>query len=231
MSFTNVLKYGLLSQGGVLPFPSGCTAYYAFSAGAGTTITDSIASTNGTTNAGWSASGIRGNSILFANASEQSCTIANTAAISFSSSFSISLWVNPSTSQSQAERFIIHKQLYPYNYRIDYPNDRFNFACAINGSWNAVTTTDTYVGDNWYHLVAIYDATVGKKLYVNGVLKASNSSTGSLMTGTAALTMGRYAGANGYDYAGRLDEVGFWKRVLTTTEVANLYNSGNGLFY
>jgi MSHA biogenesis protein MshQ len=231
MSLLTVLKYGIVSQGGIIPFPSGCTAYYAFSVGSGTTITDSIGSSNGSTNANWTTSGKRGNGISFPDASEKNITIASTSAVRFSGSFSISLWVYPSANQSQTERFIIHKSVYPYNYRIDYPSDKFNFACAIDGNWNAVTTTETWARQNWHHLVCIYDASAGKKLYVNNVLKASNANTGTLTNNTAALTMGRYAGGNGYDYAGRVDEVAFWNRVLTSTEVSNLYNSGNGLFY
>ena len=49
---------------------------------------------------------------------------------------------------------------------------------------------------------------------------------------TAEFDIGRrpYSGSFGY-FNGRIDSVGFWKRVLTSAERTALYNSGNGLEY
>jgi len=91
---------------------------------------------------------------------------------------------------------------------------------------------DTLSTSTWYHIVVAYDASAGSiEVWQNGTSKGSG--TGSLKTsiynGTSPFEMGRWGGANYLD--GREDEVAIWNRLITNTEVGELYNSGNGTSY
>lgn len=101
-----------------------------------------------------------------------------------------------------------------------------------NGSVNGTVVSATFGGmavGNWYFFVAWHDS-------VNNVIGVSvndASDTASYSSGghdnSGAFLLGRLFGSQFWD--GTIDEVGFWKRVLTSTERTQLYNSGNGLAY
>lgn len=100
--------------------------------------------------------------------------------------------------------------------------------------WSGLTT------GTWYHIVATmdYGATNGLKLYIN----ASNVATGNDSGATYAtankniITIGADTDNAGTPYSGRyfdgiIDEVTIWNRVLSSTEITTLYNSGAGIPY
>jgi hypothetical protein len=80
----------------------------------------------------------------------------------------------------------------------------------------------------WYHIVGTYDGT-NLKVYVNGTAYTT-AETGSLNTYSTNVEIGHYVPGSTFTN-GSIDEVGIWNRALSTTEVGQLYNSGNGLAY
>jgi hypothetical protein len=90
---------------------------------------------------------------------------------------------------------------------------------------------------NWFHIVLTYDGSKtasGVKFYSNGVLKtndapASNNLTGSIAT-TGNLSIGCRTGGSSF-VNGVMDEIAVWSKVLSSTEVTELYNSGSGKQY
>jgi len=103
-----------------------------------------------------------------------------------------------------------------------------------NGSIYAnVTANTTLSAGNWYHIVAWHDAAndeIGISVNGSAVTAAytagGQDTSGHLVVGASLLnnTPGNY-------FDGVIDEVGFWKRVLSPQEIAALYNNGNGLAY
>lgn len=99
-----------------------------------------------------------------------------------------------------------------------------------NGSTD-VTSTGTITDTSaFHHVVVTYDGT-NAKFYIDGAasgsptLSAFSSSTNSLIIGYNVLgSQDRNVVANTY-----LDEIGFWSRALTSSEITQLYNSGAGL--
>ena len=90
-----------------------------------------------------------------------------------------------------------------------------------NGSWSSAIPDNT----SWHHYAITWNAgTV--TLYVDGVSKGTQSQTAGSGTPQYGLTLG----ANNDEYYTELtlDEMGIWKRVLTTSEISALYNSGTG---
>ena len=109
----------------------------------------------------------------------------------------------------------------------------FNANAAGN---TGVTCTTAMSVNNWYHLVVTYDyiSDGGSKLtiYLNGTQEAqSTTAVGPVQNTAATLGLGgRPQDASEY-FEGRIDEIGFWNVELTSSQVTDLYNSGNGLAY
>ena len=81
--------------------------------------------------------------------------------------------------------------------------------------------------DTWQHWVFISDDTGDdyQEIFRNGVSEASDSNALSVTQYNGDLYFGRDTGI----FDGIIDEVGIWNRALTSTEVKELYNLGNGL--
>ena len=83
---------------------------------------------------------------------------------------------------------------------------------------------------NWYHYVFTFDDS-NLTIYRNGSQVATTSYTASSTTtgnATNSLTLGKAPNASGNYLDGRLDDMGIWDRVLSTSEISELYNSGTG---
>lgn len=88
---------------------------------------------------------------------------------------------------------------------------------------------------NWHHIVATYDGSstsAGMKIYINnsrvdnasddaGVYVAMHDTANPVNIGRAGITTAYFKGL--------LDEVVIWNKELTTAEISELYNGGNGL--
>jgi hypothetical protein len=70
------------------------------------------------------------------------------------------------------------------------------------------------------------------KLYVNGVERDSSTDVGDYSRTTSAHKnyLGTSRNLNKY-LDGKIDEVGIWSRALTSSEIGQLYNGGDGLSY
>lgn len=108
-----------------------------------------------------------------------------------------------------------------------HPTDGLTFAAG--GQTAKVGSAATAF--TWYHIVGWYDSSDGKvRLRINDTTTYVSSSTATLTQGTDpfAILAGSYGNVN---WNGLVDEVGFWKRVLTSAEITALYNGGSGLPY
>src|SRR5262245_6241444 len=83
----------------------------------------------------------------------------------------------------------------------------------------------------WYHLLGWHDAAADTvNLRVNGGTVVSAAHAAGIFTGTDLFRVGA-RNADGDLWDGKVDAVGVWSRVLTTTEQDALYNSGAGREY
>lgn len=82
-----------------------------------------------------------------------------------------------------------------------------------------------------YFCVVTYDGAT-LKLYLNGASDATNVSyAGALTPGTGSVAIGELGDLNTQYTSGTIDEVGWWSRALSSTEITQLYNSGSGRQY
>jgi hypothetical protein len=127
-------------------------------------------------------------------------------------------------------------------------NFLFDYNSPLNSAGNTVNivTSNTIVTDTWYHLVCVFDRTSNIRLYLNGVLQSVtiSFSVNDLSQYGAASTnyntscpfrIGAYTAADNINaiafFNGSIDAFNVWNRVLTQSEITELYNSGNGKQY
>lgn len=111
----------------------------------------------------------------------------------------------------------------------------YQFYVSQNGTTQSDVVSATNYGppqvNTWAYIIIWHDSganTINIQVD-NGVPNSAAYAVG-VHIDTAAFCIGnRDAGARHYD--GRIDEVGFWKRVLTAAERTQLYNGGSGLAY
>lgn len=97
------------------------------------------------------------------------------------------------------------------------------------------TNTVTVAGLNatdWFQVTGTYVSGF-RKLYVNGVLKNSDSRTGDININTGGMSMGAYGGYSGgrsYYYNGDIAIVRVYNKVLSSLEIITNYNALKGRF-
>ena len=84
---------------------------------------------------------------------------------------------------------------------------------------------DVSLGE-WHHLVAVTDAEgaeFGTRLYVDGEVYTENTGAAVLAANGMRVMLGENPDARGRYFAGELDDVALWNRVLTPDEVQTLF--------
>ncbi len=98
------------------------------------------------------------------------------------------------------------------------------------GAVNATTFGSVSTG-TWYMVTAWHDATNNQVgIAVNAGTADTAGHSAGVIDGNGSFKIGADAFAADY-FDGLIDQVGLWKRVLTSGERTSLYNSGNGLSY
>ena len=88
----------------------------------------------------------------------------------------------------------------------------------------ALYATNTISSGQWYHVVSSYDLHQ-RKIYVNGSLVASDSTTFALIANSLPLEIGRKP-VYGFDsFKGIIDDVRIYNRALSDSEVQQLYGN------
>jgi hypothetical protein len=232
-------------RGNTYPFiatPSlyGGVAYYKLDETSGNAI-DSIGGSTAT-NIGSTAygSGKINNGAIF-DSSSKALSISNYVPFNFerTDAFSLSLWVKPTTLTENS--FLFSHQtdggdFAGYSlFQVTSGNLRFYLANNNSTAMYWTTTSNPLTTSSWYHIVVTNSGTsnaAGSILYINGSVVAkttgSDNASGSIKT-TAEPQIGN-RGTN-YSNNSQIDEVSVFSRVLSSTEVTALYNSGLGLQY
>lgn len=85
------------------------------------------------------------------------------------------------------------------------------------------------IANRWYQISAVLDSTIGQKLYVNGELIATNSSTHtqSSLSGpivNTALSYDKWNGGTHSRFYGLIDDIRIYSRALSYSEIQALYH-------
>ena len=107
---------------------------------------------------------------------------------------------------------------------------RLNYTTSSNAWFTDINSTTTFSDNTWYHVVITFGSNT-VNLYINGSQEDTatfsnpntSASNGDFVIGSHSTDPSSY----GY-YDGLLDDTGIWNRVITSSEVTSLYNSGTG---
>lgn len=91
----------------------------------------------------------------------------------------------------------------------------------------AFEDTGGAIGAAGWHFITVTRDTTTTRYYIDGVQTANTTTD----TPTAPTSVAKIGGDQGNFFAGTVDEVGFWNRQLSGSEITQLYNSGAGLQY
>lgn len=103
---------------------------------------------------------------------------------------------------------------------------RANVNCQTS---NAQTLSGTINNGAWQFVVAMRNST-GMNVFQNGTRVASGACTDDMSDTSATLHIGNH-NVQPSDGAVTMDELGFWNRSLSETEISDMYNSGAGMTY
>lgn len=171
------------------------------------------------------------NAGTFASASSQDLSRADNAAYSITGDTSIAAWFKTSSGAAQG---IVCKWDGGSNLEYQlYIFENVTWLIRDTGATNeSIASVSTYFDNAWHLAIATYTAS-DKKLRLsvdNGTEVVSGTAMpNGPVDAAAALTVGSIGGASYKN--GQIDEVGIWKKVLTSDERTWLYNSGNGRSY
>ena len=156
-------------------------------------------------------------------------------------SFTFTAWVkldNKTDYHTFVGKQIEDYPFYDRDYSLSYDKDMDRIYFQVAGP-DGLTLTRAIANalgspaiNTWYFLAGGYDYESGYIwISVNGGPQETTPFTGSVHVGQAPFMLGGVANPLFGYHAGLLDEVGFWKRALTSAEVAALYNNGQGQSY
>ena len=219
--------------------------------------TDLINGNNGTLMSGATFStGKIGKAFSF-NGSNSYLKLPNNS-LNFTGDFSISCWVNVSgisgwpqyiyafgnLQNSGSNYFGYRLFIYGNAYAFDICNGTttisgYQSASAQGLFFNSASDTSAQIapvaGGAWKHVVITRKAGTGTKMYINGVLKTSNTSTvDPVYTTTHTPSIGAQIMNSGNSFGGpvsSIDLTSTWTKELSADEVLSLYNFGNATEY
>ena len=188
------------------------------------------------------AAGKVGNAAKFTAPNSESLSIASNPSLAISDiDASWGFWVYLDTKSAQmglVTKWNANSSQRGYQIYYSSAADRFAFLVSSDGTFNAnfqinADALGSPATGTWYYINAWHDS-VGNtiNIQVNNGTVNSKAHTAGLFASTAAFALGAEAFSPFSRFLnGRLDEAGFWKRVLTTDERTWLWNGGSGRSY
>jgi hypothetical protein len=218
-------------------------SYYEMEEASGNATDSHGTNTLTDTNTVGTGTGKVGNARSFARASQEYFTIASNSDFAIASinvSFEFSCWVQIGLDTFNVKQIITKRtnQLVgtslEYMLRIDAQTPKVYWGVDPN-SFGSVSSGVTMSSSTWYFLTFGYDDSADQFfITVNaGARTNSAATTNQVVAGSNPFGIGGSAVLSDNEiHDGLIDEVGFWKgRVLTSDERTSLYNGGSGLAY
>ncbi|OQB06953.1 MAG: hypothetical protein BWY21_01822 [Parcubacteria group bacterium ADurb.Bin216] len=212
-----------IKEGVVNNIDSSLIARWAFDEGAGTSAYDLAGNNHGTLYNGpiWAtkANCVTGGCLTFDNSNDY--VNAGTGINLVNKSFSIAVWAKRASSGTWD--FIIGQGPNGYSTGLHVgfrDGNTFTFAFYSNDLDTPVTYTDT----NWHHWVCTYDSVSRARIiYRDGVVVASGTASANYQ-GTGVMQIGLRQADGLLPFHGSLDDIRIYNKVLSPTEVVNVYN-------
>lgn len=217
-------------------FPTGATAFWKLGETTGAQRNDSIGANNLTDhNSVTQIAGVVGNGAGF-NGTTQYLDITDNADLSMGAgvSFEFTGWFKfTSVAGTQGIFGKDDGGAGQREYLVRLESSKFVWYGSLDGSTFGSVTANTFGALStgvWYFLDVYYDQPSGVLgISVNrGTFDTAGLGTGGVFNGSAKFVIGQQIAGAAF-LNGNADAVGLWKRILTSIERDNLYNSGAGL--
>lgn len=188
------------------------------------------------------AAGKVGNAAQFTSANSEYLSIADNAALSTGDiDFTIACWVYMDSDTAANQMFVAKydtgtaNREYVLYFSPPVGTNRFTFIVSSDGAATVAVIANNFgapATGTWYFLVAWHDSVANTvNISVNNGTVDSLSTAAGVFNSTAAFHIGARSNPVNNFVDGRVDEVSFWKKVLTAQEITDLYNGGSGNTY
>lgn len=177
-----------------------------------------------------SSAGVVGDAALFVKSNTEYLSRASNASLqSGDIDFMMVLWVYPETLPPESEGYhLVSKFLgstNEYTLSINASVDKFKLDYGSGALQSSVALS----ADTWYFVVAWHDSVNNQLgIQINNGTPETTSYSGGATAGNSPFYLSLLTAPNVGEHDGLLDEVGLWKRLLTSDERTELYNSGSG---
>lgn len=219
-------------------FEDGLVGYWPFDEGSGSVSYDASAyGNNGTINIGaggsqttvtqaWSngGTGKAGLAINFDGTDDYT----NLPSVNPTSAITVSAWIKSALSSGYSGVYQIVSKYSAYILGTGSAGGKNMCFIIYTTTWQYNPCYTVNDPQNWHHFVGTYDSSTGdRKIYVDGVLQGTATSTGSIANDTGPIHIAHREGvAVGTDhFNGSVDDVRIYNRALSADEVKRLYES------
>jgi len=211
-------------------YGTGLVAYFALeeTSGNATDITGEF-TTNTINITAYSQTGKIGNAFNFSRSG-----IANNTNLGISTyPFTWNVWVKSNQTQVYSEPTFIAVMNDSTNTDIFLGFTSGNYTIFTrneSGSNNKVTSNITANNNSWVMVSAVFKNETNRQLWINGVNVGNDTTNIRLDNGIQRFSIGEFYN-RGAPYVGMLDEIGIWNIALSKSDIAELYDGGNGVGY
>lgn len=135
-------------------------------------------------------------------------------------------WVKVNSILS-SDRFVFSRGVLSSDYEYGlYLRNTLTYAMFGNGNTVSNFTNSWATDTNWHHIVLTYSAGTWTMYQDNGSADAVSITAGNV---AVAFEIGNIQTSLAYGYDGLIDEFAVWSRVISSSEITQLYNSGSGM--
>ncbi|EHZ7430293.1 MSHA biogenesis protein MshQ [Vibrio cholerae] len=165
---------------------------------------------------------------VFIGNQNQYVDIPHNQQLSFSERLTVSAWVYPVSRPTGDGLHTIVAKDDNYEFHLDSQGRVYWYWATSNNNANSLRTTQSIPLNTWSHITIRYDRNLSgnqrQRIYINGVVVASNNDSRALRTNTLNLEIGRDFNFDSRSFNGRIDEVTIYGSALTDEQILSLYN-------
>ncbi|MEM3247691.1 MAG: LamG-like jellyroll fold domain-containing protein, partial [Candidatus Micrarchaeaceae archaeon] len=152
-------------------------------------------------------------------------SVANASSLNPTASATVLMWIKPGSSQTAAYSNLYGKG--PGQPFVQFVGN----SSVLAGIWGTTPTPAVQINKNWTLVAATYYLTNGNtliSLYVDGLLEASITATGSMAANNYPLQIGSTAPtfSNGGYFNGSIANIQLYNTNLTNSQIASIYATG-----
>ena len=156
----------------------------------------------------------------------------NPTNLQITSSFSVSVWINQTTQQ---DSIVISKDAFGTDrcwslWSNGYQSNNFVIFSIFDSSNTYFNVFSNIRVDDgkWHHLTAVYEAGNSVKIYIDGSLNNTNSTSipSSIANKNADIILGESHTSGYYEFGGSISNCSIWNTALTSSQVTELYSEG-----